>query len=351
MSVRKNGDKDNGTTAVLKVTLSNSVFKSEDDARKYLNEGFENYQLEAVGKEFVARNSDVTEDQFKSVRAIKIADGVTAHIGQFKDGETSKKAAEVKKAAAEVVEVAKETSTPEFLKKYDGWSAYLSGATSIEDVMKAGLESSPTPPGFYEVFDAMYIAMDNSLKAGNAEELAKIGASAGTIISKLSELFVSLVGSGDKSKKEVAQKMLVKKEVILDDAAHAAEQAAQAAQEAAKTEEPAAEEAPAETELQTFAKAITAQLDTINNTIMSKIDTIATEQKAAVEALNTTVAKATADLEAVVSRVSALETTNTTVAKSGTVELESMTNDKKVDPQQTAREERRAKDFRKALGY
>lgn len=50
-------------------------------------------------------------------------------------------------------------------KKYDGWAAYCSGETSMSGVM--GDADDGTPIGFYELTNAMTIAVSNNLKASD----------------------------------------------------------------------------------------------------------------------------------------------------------------------------------------
>lgn len=222
-----------------KLTFASANFTDEQAVRSYLDaNGYEGGDIAAVdgGYEVTAR---AVED-FESVESITGEDGVTRHVGTVKEPETTEDETvtktdlskpddeqdevpaddapadepastdtteddtgteQVARAFADVAPVLATKVDAELVKRYDGWMANYSNGTTIQEVMSAGADG--LPPGIYELNDAFYTALRNTLLANESANVAKLVAEFGQLITVLvnSMSFATIPA-------EVAQKML-----------------------------------------------------------------------------------------------------------------------------------------------
>lgn len=99
-------------------------------------------------------------------------------------------------------------SVDRFVKKYDGYAAYISGSDTLKGVLSDGLTSDGVPPGMSEVFSAIYRSISNTLKSSKQVEkdVTVIGSELVDTVVALHETWKKLLKDGTPAQKSAAKK-------------------------------------------------------------------------------------------------------------------------------------------------
>lgn len=177
---------------VRKLTFAKEYFATDELVSKYLEDNnWDGYSIVENATHFEAANEDVTDKEFKSLRRVKVVNGVEAFVGEATskaaenadiedegaeeaakaEEEAEEEAVEAETEIAAAEEAGTEVKSVERVCKFDYWGAYMSGENSLEGVMKDGMKDG-VPPGFDEIMISMSVAVSNTLTS-SAENSSK----------------------------------------------------------------------------------------------------------------------------------------------------------------------------------